>query len=92
MPPKKPAQTNIQNRRSDTKTSSDHGRQCGRILGHAWQDPAEFLVGQHPPQKATHAGDRGTGEQDGACRLGNAEARRVLHAASLVNTRAAMKV
>lgn len=72
--------------------SSDNGSQCGRILGQARQDPAKRLVGQHPPQKATDARDRGAGKQDGAGRLGNTETRRVLHAASLVNSRVATKI
>ena len=83
--------TNIQDGRTDIKTSSNHGSECGRILGQARQGPAERLVGQHTPQKATDARDRGAGK-DGARRLGDTETRRVLHAASLVNSRVVTKV
>ncbi len=84
--------TNIQDGRTDAQTSADHGGQCRRFLGKAWEDQAKRLACQHPPQKATDARDRSASEQDGSHRLGNSKARRVLHAASLTNSRAAMKV
>lgn len=64
---------NIQDGRTDIETSSNHGSQCGRIRGQVRQDPAERLVGQHTPQKANDACNRGAVKQDGARRPGNTE-------------------
>jgi hypothetical protein len=79
-------------RRQIHQTPADHGGQCRRLLGEAWEDQSKRLARQHYAQKATDAGDRSASEQDGSRRLGNSKARRVLHAASRVNTCAAMKV